>query len=165
MGGIGRARVNAIVETDADYIISCDSDTVYAPAYVEHALQSLQLFDFVKAGTILPLKTEDLLLAYAESIFSPLMPYEFALAFKKDAFCNAGLHQEDYCSPRADIGVAIVKHMIFVYSDPRMACFTRLPTKGAVNFRDNFLVSTLGATAPLAIVGGILGYNEFMGRM
>jgi len=159
--GIGRARVKAIVEADAEYIISCDSDTVYAPGYVEYALQSLQLFPFVKAGTILPLDTDDVALAYAESLFSPLIPYEFALAFRRKAFLEAELDKEDYSSVRSDIGMGIVKRMIFVFNDPRMVCYTRLPTKGAVNFRENYLLSALGAAAPLAVVGGLIGYSLF----
>ena len=158
--GIGRARVQAVLEADADYIVSCDSDTVYDGRYVEYALQSLQLFPVVKAGIILPLDSGGGdPLAWAESFFSPLIPYEFALAFRKKVFVDAGLDREDYSNPRADIGVHLARRMFFVLNDPRMTCWTRLPTKGAVLFKENYLLSALGAMVPVATLGGVIGFS------
>ncbi len=37
ISGIGRARVTAILKYGDDVIVSCDSDTIYDPRYIEYA--------------------------------------------------------------------------------------------------------------------------------
>lgn len=158
--GIGKARVNAILNAESDYILSCDSDTEYAPNYAEIALQDLKLLPVVKAGIILPRKDypeDDLLLAWLEAISHLLVPYEYCLAFRKSAFLNAGIHLFDYESnPRADIGFGIHVRMSPLLSDPRMVCWTRLPTKGALMVRDEFLPSMLGVVVPYGALGTLV---------
>lgn len=163
--GIGRARVNAILNEEDEFFLSCDSDTVYSPTFAEIAAQDLKLLNAVKAGMILPRDhPKDILLAWFEAMLNPLVPYEFALAFRKSAFINAGIHQVDYSNPRGDIGLEISRRMYAwmpIFSDPRMVCWTRLPTKGAEIVRDNYLPSIiLGAAVPFGALAGIIGLNE-----
>lgn len=167
--GIGKARIHAIVNEKDPIMLSCDADTRYAPNFAEIAAQDLRLLNAVKAGTILPREDYpqgDLLLAWAESawIISGFFPYEFCTAFRRSNFINAGIHQIDYDSnPRSDIGLAISRRMcagLPIPSDPRMICWTRLPTKGAEMVRDNYFPSILGVAVPFGTLGAILGLSE-----
>ena len=163
IGGIGKARVNAILNEKDGIILSCDADTQYASSYAEIAVQDLRLLNVVKAGTILPrgdCPQDDLALAWTEALFNPLIPYEFCLAFRRSSFLNAGIHRMDYSDPRADIGLEISRRMIPLVSDPRLVVWTRLPTKGALTVRDQYLPSFLGVAVPFGALGAIVGLNE-----
>lgn len=163
MSGIGKARVNAILNEKDNYMLSCDSDTCYAPNYAEIALQDLKLLNAVKAGTIFPLDNPpaDLLVAWTEMVLSPFVPYEFCIAFRRDAFLAAKIHELDYDdNARGDIGLGIQRRMFPLLSDPRMVCWTRLPTKGAVIVRDNYLPSMLGVAIPFGALGSLISLSE-----
>lgn len=126
--GMGRARVNAILASYQDYVFSCDSDTIYAPSYVEEGVRFLNTapFGFVKAGCINPLSDIPDIYAIAEAWVSSLIwPYEFSLAFKRQAFLDLNLHRKRY-DGRLDIGHYIPLSM--VPSNLFMMCWTRLPT-------------------------------------
>jgi len=115
---IGRARVKGILEASSNYIVSCDSDSIYDSRYTEYALENLRQANAVKAGTILPLEWLDGL-ALVETMFSLLPPYEFAYSFRRSAFLAANLHKEDYDSPRSDIGWYLAWRLL-PRLDPRM---------------------------------------------
>jgi len=77
--GIGRSRVEAILKAESDYILSCDSDTIYDKRYAQYALENLREVNAVRAGTILPLEwTEPL--ALVETALSLFPAYEFCYA-------------------------------------------------------------------------------------
>jgi hypothetical protein len=146
--GIGRARIKGILESEADCIISADSDTIYWPGYVEAAVQDLQILNAVKAGRIQPFKWSPS--SAFEATFIPLLPYEFSLAFRKNAFINAGIHREDYSLDKADIGYHVLK--LLPVPDIRMGCTTRLPTYWGDITMKNYLPSMFAAGA---ILGGM----------
>jgi glycosyltransferase involved in cell wall biosynthesis len=145
--GIGKARVKAILNADAEYIISCDSDTIYGSNYVKYAVDSLQRHEFVRAGSIYPLQGS--VLGYIESL-AFTVPYEFALAFRKSSFLKYGFHLEDYIHPRADLYIPMVKKGIIPYLDFRMKCYTRLPTKFAVALAESHIPALLAGMTPFA---------------
>ena len=164
IGGIGKARVNAILHEEDEIILSCDSDTIYGQNFADIAVQDLKLLNVVKAGMILPrgdYPKDAVLLAWTEALLNPLVPYEFCLAFRRNAFLDAGIHTMDYDSdPRNDIGSGISWRMFPFLSDPRMTVWTRLPTRGAFIMRDNYLPSMLGVGVPFGTLGGLVGLNE-----
>jgi len=84
------------------------------------------------------------------------------MAFRRNAFLQFGFDREDYSNPRDDIAKGIVKRMLVVPPDPRMVCWTRLPTRVACMARDNFLPSILGVTVPFAAVGTVGLINELI---
>jgi len=145
--GIGKARVKAILKAESKYILSCDTDTVYYPYYVEAAENSLRRNHFVR-GIFYP-KDE---IGFWNTVEQWLVfvPYEFCLAFRKDSFMNLEIHKEDYSNPRQDIGYYIWAKLTPVLIEPTMVCYTRLPTKAVVVFKENYLKSALGALAPVA---------------
>jgi glycosyltransferase involved in cell wall biosynthesis len=164
--GIGKARVQAILSCNAEYIISCDSDSVYDPNYVKYAVEDLQRgARAVKAGVILPLEWKNPL-AVLESIFTFLPPYEYAIAFRKSEALKAGLLEEagkEGDNPRWDIGWFIANRLNAL-PDFRMLCYTRLPTYGANYIAENYLVSALAGTLiPIGTVSLIVGFSE-LGR-
>jgi len=160
--GIGKARVNAILGERDEYIVSCDSDTRYNGNYCELAVQDLRVLGFVKAGMILPAEQpSDVGLALFEQVFSFLGPYEYAIAMRRSAFLGLGVHRMDYDScPRSDIGLGILRRTILL-PDPRMVCWTRLPTKSAYVTKEYF-PAIAAAVAPFAILGGLIGLNELL---
>jgi len=146
--GIGRARVRGILKANSEYVLSCDSDTFYSPTYVEEAVNYLSTFgefgfNFVKAGSIHP--HEENVLGRIETLAVMLYPYEFCLAFRKPAFIELGIHECDYSNPRIDIGHYLVTRTITTVN-PRMECYTRLPTK---------FVSDLAEYAPSIVLSSI----------
>jgi len=124
--GIGKARVKAILSSDQEYIFSCDSDTVYAPNYVEEGIKALKIFDIVKAGCINPYDDHDLIAVAEAWVASFAYPYEFALAFRRGKFFELGLDRQKY-EGRLDIG-HFIPLFTFIPSIPTMVCWTRLPT-------------------------------------
>jgi len=141
--GMGKARVQAILASYQDYIFSCDSDTIYAPNYVEEGLKFLSspftLTGFVKAGCINPLPdTIDVYMIAEAWHASIIWPYEFSLAFKRQAFLDFGLHNREYWG-RIDIS----HYVNFpIPSNPFMICWTRLPTWYVEReVRDKFILS------------------------
>lgn len=155
--GIGKARVQAILEAENEYILSCDSDSIYDPSYVEYALENLHEANAVRAGTILPLEWNEWL-GLVETTFSLLPPYEFSYAFRRSAFLAAKLHHEDYSHPRADIGWHLAWRLL-PRLDPRMKVWTRFPTQGAKT-ATAYVPAALGALATLAGVTAIPAANE-----
>ena len=161
MRGIGRQRVAAILKASSNYIISCDSDSIYDVNYVKYALEDLKLFPVVKAGTILPLKPS--ILGYVESLCSPVIPYEFSLCFRKDVFLQHGIHLLNYdVDPRRDIGPPLMFKVGFV-NDPRLVVWTRFPTKGANMVANEYLLSMVFAAIPGSVIGGSILYDVFRG--
>jgi len=124
--GIGKARVNAILSSDQQYVFSCDSDTVYAPSYVEEGVKALQTFGIVKAGCINPYDDHDLFGVVESWVASLIWPYEFALAFRREKFFELGLCKQNY-EGRLDIG-HFIPSFTFIPPVSTMVCWTRLPT-------------------------------------
>lgn len=160
--GIGKARLNAILNEEAEYIISCDSDSVYESRYAEYALEDLESgAKAVKAGIILPLEWNNPL-ALLESSFSPMIPYEFALAFRKSEFLKLGLVEEAerVSDPRWDIGWRVVTGLNTL-PDLRMVVYTKMPTYGANYVAQNYAPSLLaGALIPIGTVSIVVGASE-----
>jgi len=157
MVGIGKSRIRGILAAKTNYIISCDSDSIYSRDYVKIALEDLKLFPVVKAGTILPLKPSNL--GYVESLCSFIIPYEFALSFRRDVFLEHKIHLFDYDSdPRRDIGPPLMQKVGFV-NDPRLIVWSKLPTTGAKMIADDYSLSILMSGVPGAVVGGTIIYN------
>jgi len=160
--GIGKARVKGILEANSEYILSCDSDTYYAENYAEIALEDLQRAKAVKAGIILPLKWKEPLVLL-ETALSSIPCYEFALAFRRKDFLRAGIVEEAErygADRRWDIGGAVVTRLN-AWPDFRMKVLTRMPTKGAWGFVENYAVPLLAGTVPLAITAGVVGASRF----
>jgi len=162
MIGIGRSRVSAILKADHRYILSCDSDVVYDQRYAEHALENLREVNAVRAATILPLDWS--MLGLVETVFSLLPPYEFAYAFRKAAFLGAKIHKEDFSNTRGDIGWAL-SWRLRPRLEPRMVCWTRFPTFGAVNFTQNYLAPALAGFIPMLGVAGVVAANELTRKL
>jgi len=163
ISGIGRARVNAILNEEGEFFLSCDADSVYEAHYAEYALQDLKAgAKAVKAGVILPLKWNEPLVLL-ETVLTLVPPYEFALAFRKSAFIDAGIHKLDYSDSRADIGGAVVNRLN-PWTDFRIVCFTRMPTKGGYEFAEKYLPSALIGIAPVMGVVGVALANELTQR-
>jgi len=160
--GIGRARVQAILSTNSPYIISADSDCVYDKRYVEFAVEDLEAgMRAVKAGTILPLEWKEPL-TLAETAFSLIPPYEFALAFRREDFLKAGIVEEAErygANPRWDIGGVVVTRLN-AWPDFRLVCWTRMPTKGAWSFVENYAVPLLAGATPVAVTAGVVGVSR-----
>lgn len=155
--GIGKARVKGILEAKGKYIISADSDCIYDGGYVGSAVQDLQLLNAVKAGRVLPLEWNPV--SVFEGLMVPWFCYEFGLAFRRDAFLGARIHEADYSDGRSDIGLSVLSRLLPV-PDPRMLCWTRLPTHyGDIIMRD-YLPSILASSALLGGVAAIPLINE-----
>jgi len=126
---IGRARVRGVLNASGDVILSCDADTIYSPNYAE--LMALALRDSHAAlATPRSLNRDDPLALLEESVAAVTpIPYEYALAFRRQSFLNAGIHLKPYRVPRDDIGW----HVLFTLLPRRSpaTCYTRMPTKGA----------------------------------
>jgi glycosyltransferase involved in cell wall biosynthesis len=156
--GIGRARVEGILEASSCNIICADSDCVYDSRYAELAVRNLESgAKVVKAGTILPLKWEPL--AAIESAASLLIPYEFALAFNRCEVLKVGLVEEadrNGGDPRWDIGPFMLMRFIPAI-DHRMIVYTRFPSKGAQKFTKDYLPPLVAGSAPLILLAGLMG--------
>jgi glycosyltransferase involved in cell wall biosynthesis len=150
INSIGEARVHGVLKTDNDMILSCDSDTLYAPDYAERARQALGRLDFVKAGTVYSFEPHPLA-EIERRLFYPVMVYGHGLAFKKNAFLNHRLHEIPFKYPRDDVERYILVRMIPVPSDKSMVVWTKMPTHYTQVF-----VSLLAGVAPtMAIAGGL----------
>ena len=154
--GIGKARVEGILQAGSDYILSCDSDSIYDSRYSEYVVQNLREASAVRAGTILSLEPQSGLGA-VETLGSwwPLIPYEFALAFRRGAFLQAGIHKLDYDYERADIGGEVF-WKLWPRWEPRMIVHTKFPSYGA-KVTAEYLPSALAGLAPVAGVVGLVG--------
>ena len=162
--GIGRARVEAILRAREEYVLSCDSDTVYHPSYAEEALKALRLFPAVKAGTVLPRPGEETWLGLIEGlVVTKLACYEFSLAFRRSAFIDAGIHLERYGHPRADIGLYVCRRLLPV-PVPSMVCWTRLPTHYTRRTVTDYAYPAIGAAVPVAAATGLVALNELVRR-
>jgi len=153
--GIGEGRTYAIVKEEANHIISADADTIYAPDYVEYATLDLKTFPVVKAGTIT--FHEPSPLGFFESTIHHLIPYEYALSFRRNVILNHGIHLEDYSNPRSDIGYYMYRKGLFPIIDFRLRCKTRLPTYGCrklVKYIPAALGAIVASSIPLAIILG-----------
>ena len=157
--GIGVARVNAVLRSSNDLIVSCDSDTVYERHYVEYAAEDLlNGFKLVKAGRILPREINPL--ALIETVFTPLVPYEFALAFRRSDFLKAKVHLEDYSDPRSDVGFWLSRRFFPPYIDFRMECYTKLPTYAAAKIASDYLGPLIAGSTPLIVTTGLLAVRH-----
>jgi len=152
LDGIGKARVQGILEAETDNIVTADSDSLYAPNYCELAEQDLKNLHAVRAGIILPHEWTDPL-TLLETSLAWTQPYEFAFAFRKQSFLNTRIQEEDYSYYRTDIGVALQRRLLPIL-DPRMVVYTRFPTRGA-QIASDYLPSMIGGSAPLLALAGI----------
>jgi glycosyltransferase involved in cell wall biosynthesis len=157
--GIGKARVKGILTAETDYILSCDSDSVYESHYAEYAVEDLKKIKAVKAGTILPLEWKEPL-TLLETALTLIPPYEFSLCFRRQAFLDAKIHLEDYSNPRADIGGAVVNRLNAL-PDFRLVCWSRIPTKSGYEFAEKYLPSAVAGFTPVLAVAGVVGISEF----
>jgi len=142
ISGIGRARVTAILKYGDDVIVSCDSDTIYDPHYIEYALNDLRFNNAVRAGTIYPLNPS--IEGWVEALLTPFIPYEYALVFKKQYLISRLPSNWESLGGRCDIGWSLLPYAI----DTRMRLWTRLPTYGgmiAINTAKLGIVATLSA--------------------
>ena len=156
ISGIGRARVNAILNEKCEYVLSCDSDSVYESHYAEYATQDLRGgAKAVKAGVILPLDWSNPL-AVCESALSLIPPYEFALAFRRSEFLKLGVVEEAEraSDARWDIGWRVVTGL-GALPDFRMVVWSKLPTYGANHVAQNYAPSLVAGLAPIFSVAGI----------
>jgi glycosyltransferase involved in cell wall biosynthesis len=163
--GIGRARVNAILREEAEYILSCDGDSVYESHYAEYAIQDLRGgAKAVKAGVILPLNWSPL--AVLESALSLLPPYEFALAFRRSEFLKLGVVEEAErtSDPRWDIGWRVVTGL-GALPDFRMVVWSKLPTYGANHVAQNYAPSLIAGLTPIFSVAGIAAASTLKASM
>lgn len=156
VAGIGQARVQAILEASTPYILSCDSDTVYDSKYAEVACQDLKTLIAVRAGSILPLEGSPM--AWVETATQLAFAYEFSLAFRRQAFLDAGIHELDYSHPKNDIGREVLVRLL-PFPDPRMRCWTRFPTYHA-ELAAPYLPIALAGLAPLTASAGVALANE-----
>ena len=155
--GIGRARVNAILKERCEYILSCDSDCIYDRDYARYALENLTRgARAVKAGSILPQEWDPR--AIPELLITLPIGYEFALAFRRSAFLEAGIHLEDYSYPRRDIGTPVMLRLMPVI-DFRMKVYARMPTRNARIIMDYAPQLTAG-TLPIMVPATAIGLSE-----
>lgn len=161
VAGIGKARVQAIQAALTPYILSCDSDTVYDSRYAEYAALDLKTFNAVKAGSIRPLNISPL--AWVEMATQYMFAYEFSLAFRKQAFLEAGIHERDYSNVKEDIGRAVFARL-FPVPDLRMVCWTRMPTYHA-ELAVEYMPMALVGFAPIAVSLSVPIANELLGRL
>jgi len=157
------ARIAGILNARTDFIISCDSDTIYDRQYCEYAYYDLQRLPSVKAGLVFPkdidrLEGLDGWVALIESFLTNAIPYEFTLAFRKSEFIKRGLHLRPTRWKRDDIGIDIATYMPPI-PDPRMVCWSRLPTANAVRLA-KYGPSLLLCGIPIAGVAGVIGLSE-----
>jgi len=163
---IGRARVAGILAARGRYIVCADSDTVYEKHYAEYAAQTLGSVNAVRAGVILPLEVAEPL-SVLEPVFHflfPVGPCEFAIAFRRQAFLEADIHQENYDHPLRDVG-ASVWGKLGLWPDWRMTCWTRLPTRFGRQVAEQYAPSTLAGAIPiLGVVGTIIASELTKGK-
>ena len=154
--GIGKARVNAILNEECEYVLSCDSDCIYDRDYAKYALETLRWAKAVKAGSILPQKWD--LRAIPELLTALPIGYEFALAFRRSAFIEAGIHLEDYSAPRKDIGTPVMLKLMPAI-DFRMRVYARMPTKNAEKMMERYPMFLAGAI-PVMVPAVLIGLSE-----
>ena len=148
---IGVGRLQGIRLASSEYVISCDSDSIYGENYVLYAVNNLAKHAAVKAGTILPLEPSPE--AYFEAAFTRLLPYEFSLAFRKGALLS--LVERIPFTPlnrRMDIGW--YAYLLNYKIDPSMVVWTRLPTTGgrqAMAVLPRLIAIALSAGVPLGL--------------
>lgn len=160
VAGIGRARVQVILEASTPHVLSCDSDTVYDSRYAEYALLDLGWLSAVKAGSIRPLEGSPL--AWVETLTQQLFAYEFSLAFRRQAFLDVGIHELDLRHPKNDIGRAVAVRLLPL-PDPRMVCWTRFPSYHA-ELAAPYVPIALAGLAPVTASAGISLVNEVLKR-
>jgi hypothetical protein len=161
--GIGRARVRAILSTDADIVVSCDSDSIYYERYVEEAVNSLMSgFKAVKAGHVEP--AEWSIGALLELPLATLLTYEFGLAFWRREFLKtrAPAVAESTISKLWDIGPIVALDMQPILINPRMSVKTRLPTHATKSFVNSWTTQIAGSVTPIVIAIGATSIAEIL---
>jgi len=151
---IGDARVYGVLKANDEIIISCDSDSIYPPEYVEVCVRELKEHDFVHAKNAEPVDgysdnpIKNTLILFEQTIY-PYIPYEHSLAFRRSAFLANDLHKIDFKIHREDIAIHMLRKLIpFVPID--ITCYTRLPTNWVVEASTVLpLLSTATAIASL----------------
>ena len=133
-----------------------NSDTVYDSKYAEVACQDLKTLSAVRAGSIRPLEGSPM--AWVETATQLAFAYEFSLAFRRQAFLDSGIHRIDYSQPKNDIGIGVLTRLL-PFPDPRMVCWTRMPTYHA-ELAAQYAPIALGGLAPLAASAGVALANE-----
>lgn len=158
---IGLARVRAALSTDADIVVSCDSDSIYDEHYVEEAVKTLESgFKAVKAGHIEPLKWS--IGAALELPLATILPYEFGLAFwRKDFMKTRAVRLAQEIDNRMwDIGPVIAVEMQPIAINPRMKVKTRLPTHAVKSLAYQWLPQAIATAIPIAIAAGATATSE-----
>jgi glycosyltransferase involved in cell wall biosynthesis len=154
--GIGKARVKAILSTDADIIVSCDSDTLYHERYVEEAVKTLvKGYKAVKAGAVEPHKWS--LGALLELPLATLLPYEFGLAFWRTEFLKTSAVRvaQETSNRLWDIGPIVAREMQPIAVNPRMRLRTRLPTHAVKHLIEAWTAPAIAAAAPIAVAATV----------
>ena len=131
-------------------------NTVYDSKYCEYVLEDLKAWRAVRAGSIRPLEGSPL--AWVETATQLAFAYEFSLAFRRQAFLDAGIHELDYSHPKNDIGREVLMRLLPL-PDPRMVCWTRFPTYHA-ELAAPYLPIAIAGLAPLAASAGVALANE-----
>ena len=139
--GIWNARVIGICKTNAKNIISCDSDTVYFPDYVENAIKALNKYYWIKAGTLILKKKADNVIDRVRQIFevnfmslsfNPLV-HDHTLAFRRESFLKL-LRYNRYnplkwiLMDRCDTSSVVIWNLVPVKKVKEMKAIVEYPT-------------------------------------
>jgi len=159
---IGRQRAHGVKRAKGKYIISCDSDSVYRRDYAERAVEWLQSHEWVRAGVILPHEPSPEALLESSIAYWP--PYEFAFAFRKEAFERLGLtNPAIYRHRYDDFSVHFPPHVIgtwvfhlFIPRNPWMQVYTRMPTRNFKRILEFGPIAAGGLIPPGFSLGTIL---------
>ncbi len=134
VNGIWNARLIGILKSNEKYILSCDSDTIYHPEYVENAEKSLQKYYWIIAGKIKPL--ENKLSGKIEIIFFYnlfRLPYAHRLGFRKSSFqklisISKNKITRKIIGDRFDVDFLVSLNIVPVKKINEMICYVSVPT-------------------------------------
>lgn len=130
ISGIGEARTYGILAAK-EFIISCDSDTLYPSNYVETAYKLLQEYEYVMATRAEPIEWPDdsikRVRIFIEQMWYPFMPYDHGLAYRKSAVIR-DLGDQKFIGFWDDVERHIVLSGVLIYPSDEMCVYTRLPS-------------------------------------
>jgi len=155
---IGYARYIGLARSSSDIVMLADSDTIYACGYLGYALELIDRYPLVKAGTVYPLDQRNPLWVVDHLLFKLVGAYEFGWVARKRELVSAinrdGVHR--LLAPRADFGwLPSVLKMPYTVSY-RMTCYTRLPT----HFTKMYAVPAMGAIAVASAIPAVVALAE-----
>ncbi len=125
--GIGKARLTAIKAIDDEYVLSCDSDSIYESHYAEVAVEDLRRFKAVKATSVYPINNNPL--GLIESNLILLINYEYALAFRRSELLKVTSSMPFLIINHRRWDIGLLVGLLNPILEPRMIVWTRLPTK------------------------------------